>query len=84
MTKSRETILEILVLYKNTEVCGLANHGENEKPVNDIKGDGDLSGSEESDCSLTDIPDKVSRIFIIITIIILLCSQYCNHNNPCY
>ena len=84
MTKSRETILEILVLYKNTEFCGLANHGENEKPVNDIKGDGDLSGSEESDCSLTDIPDKVSRIVIIITIIILLCSQYCNHNNPCY
>ena len=71
MTKSREILLEIVVLYRNTESYGLTDHGENGKLVNDAKF---LPGSEESDCSLTDIPDKVTRIFIIIITIILLCT----------
>ena len=72
MTKSREIILEIIVLYINTESVGLTDHGENKKLVcvkDEDHGvhDGQfLPGSEESDCSLTDIPDKVHRTFITI------------------
>ena len=55
------------MLYLNTESYGLNDHGENGKFVNNKF----LPGSEESDCSLTDIPDKVTSIFIIITIILL-------------
>ena len=74
MTKSREIIQEIIVLYINTESVGLTDHGENEKLVSEKEEDHgghdgqSLPGSEESDCSLTDIPDKVRRTFIIITI----------------
>ena len=57
-----------MVLYINTESYGLAAHGENGKFV---IGNKYLPGSEESDCSLTDIPDKVTSIFIIITILLL-------------
>ena len=56
------------MLYINTESYGLAAHGEKAKLVN---GNKFLPGSEESDCSLTDIPDKVTSIFIITTIILL-------------
>ena len=65
MTKYREIILEIVVLYIKTESVGLTDHGENEKLVNEKDGGQSRPGSEESDCSLTDIPDKVHRTFII-------------------
>ena len=78
MTKWRKIILEIVVLYINTESYGLTKLGKTGTFGKDKDGGIDsqsLSGSEESDCSLTDIPDKVQRIFIII-ITILLCSLY--------
>ena len=81
MTKWRKIIQEIVVLYINTESYRLAELGETGKLVKDQDGGRvgqSLSGSEESDCSLTDIPDKVQRTFIIIIFIItgLLCSLY--------
>ena len=65
------------MLYINTESYGLTNHREMVKLVKE-KEDGlrdhggeSLPGSEESDCSLTDIPDKVHtdyRTFLIIIV----------------
>ena len=69
------------MLYINTESYGLTNHREMVKLVKEKEGgfrdhDGEsLPGSEESDCSLTDIPDKVHtdyRTFIIIVTTLIL------------
>ena len=68
------------MLYINTESYGLTNHREMVKLVKEKEGlrehDGEsFPGSEESDCSLTDIPDKVHtdyRTFIIIVTTLIL------------
>ena len=85
MTKWRKHIQEIVVLYINTESYGLT-----ERNVGRGGDDADtqsLPGSEESDCNLTDIPDKVQRIFlhiIIITIYYCVLATRYYYNNPCY